>query len=55
MTGTETIAAITDVVNTYATAMVAGDRAELERVLFENSYEVGHYWSAPTEVVHQLG
>lgn len=43
MTSTETIAAITDVVNTYATAMVAGDRAELERVFFENSYEVGHY------------
>ena len=43
MTSTEIIAAITDVVNTYATAMVAGDRAELERVFFENSYEVGHY------------
>jgi Putative lumazine-binding len=43
MTGTETIAAITDVVNAYATAMVAGDRAKLERVFFENSCEVGHY------------
>ena len=43
MTSTENIAAITDVVNAYATAMVAGDRAELERVFFENSSEVGHY------------
>ena len=43
MTNTETIAAITDVVNTYATAMVSGERAELERVFFENSCEVGHY------------
>jgi ketosteroid isomerase-like protein len=37
MTSTETIAAITEVVNTYATAMVAGDCAELERVFFENA------------------
>jgi hypothetical protein len=43
MTSAETIAAITDVVKTYATAMVAGDRAELERVFFENACEVGHY------------
>jgi hypothetical protein len=39
----ETIDAITEVVRTYATAMVAGDRAELERVFFEKASEVGHY------------
>ena len=43
MTSSETIAAITEVVSTYATAMVTGDRAELERVFFENASEVGHY------------
>lgn len=43
MTSTETIAAITDVVNTYVTAMTAGNRAELERVFFEDASEVGHY------------
>jgi hypothetical protein len=43
MTGTETIAAITAVVNTYVTAMTAGSRAELERVFFEDASEVGHY------------
>ena len=43
MTSPETVAAITEVVSTYATAMVAGDRVELERVFFENSSEVGHY------------
>lgn len=39
----ETIAAITEVVRIYATAMVAGDRAALERIFFENASEVGHY------------
>lgn len=43
MTSTETIAAITDVVSTYVTAMTAGNRAELERVFFEDASEVGHY------------
>lgn len=43
MASTETIAAITDVVNTYVTAMTAGNRAELERVFFEDASEVGHY------------
>ncbi len=43
MASPETIAAITDVVRTYATAMVAGNRAELERIFFENASEVGHY------------
>ena len=43
MTSKETVAAITEIVSTYATAMVAGDRAELERVFFENASEVGHY------------
>ena len=43
MASSETIAAIAEVVKTYATAMVAGDRAELERVCFENACEVGHY------------
>jgi hypothetical protein len=37
------MAAITEVVNTYATVMVSGERAELERVFFENACEVGHY------------
>lgn len=43
MTSTQTLAAITDVVKTYVTAMTAGDRAELERVFFEDASEVGHY------------
>jgi len=43
MANSDTIAAITEVVRTYATAMVAGNRAELERVFFENASEVGHY------------
>ena len=44
MTTTETtIAAITEVVSTYVAAMTAGNRAELERVFFENASEVGHY------------
>ena len=43
MTSPETIGAITDVVETYITAMTAGNRAALERVFFENASEVGHY------------
>jgi len=43
MTNSVDIAAITEVVRTYATAMTSGNRAELERVFFENSCEVGHY------------
>ena len=43
MASAQTIAAITEVVKIYATAMVAGDRAELERIFFENACEVGHY------------
>jgi hypothetical protein len=43
MTSTETILAITEVVKTYVTAMSAGNRAELERVFFEDASEVGHY------------
>jgi hypothetical protein len=39
----EAIEAITEVVRTYATGMVAGDRAALERIFFENSCEVGHF------------
>ena len=37
------IAEITKVVETYITSMVAGDRAGLERVFFENASEVGHF------------
>ena len=43
MASIETLNAITDVVKTYVTAMSAGDRAELERIFFENASEVGHY------------
>jgi len=43
MTDSADISAITEVVRTYATAMTSGDRAELERVFFEKSSEVGHY------------
>jgi hypothetical protein len=43
MTNSADIAAITEVVRTYATAMTSGDRAELERIFFEKSSEVGHY------------
>ncbi|MCL5778946.1 nuclear transport factor 2 family protein [Limibaculum sp. FT325] len=43
MTNAADVAAITEVVRTYATAMTSGDRAELEQVFFENSCEVGHY------------
>ena len=43
MTSTENIAAITEVVRTYVTAMTAGNRAQLERVFFEGASEVGHY------------
>lgn len=46
MTNSVDIAAITEVVRTYATAMTSGDRAELERVFFDNSCEVGHYEGA---------
>lgn len=43
MTNSSDIAEITEVVRTYATAMTSGDRAELERIFFERSCEVGHY------------
>ena len=43
MTNDETVAAILDVVETYVTAMTAGDRSSLERVFFERASEVGHY------------
>ena len=43
MTNSADIAAITEVVRIYATAMTSGDRAGLERIFFENSCEVGHY------------
>jgi len=43
MTTNADILAITDVVRTYATAMTAGDRTELERIFFESSSEVGHF------------
>ena len=43
MTNSADIAAITEVMRTYATAITSGDRAELERIIFEGSCEVGHY------------
>jgi hypothetical protein len=43
MTNAADLSEITDVVRTYATAMTSGDRAELERIFFEKSCEVGHY------------
>lgn len=43
MTNSDDVAAITEVVHIYATAMTSGDRAELEKIFFENSCEVGHY------------
>lgn len=43
MTNSADLAAITEVVRTYATAMTSGDRAGLERLFFENSCEVGHF------------
>ncbi len=43
MTNTDSIAAVTEVVRTYVTAMTRGDRSELERIFFESSSEVGHY------------
>ena len=43
MSNSADLVAITKVVGTYATAMTRGDRAELERIFFENACEVGHY------------
>lgn len=43
MANSSDIAEITDVVRIYATAMTSGNRAELERIFFEKSCEVGHY------------
>ena len=43
MPSPETIAAITALVETYVTAMTAGDRAALERIFFDRASEVGHY------------
>ena len=43
MPSPDTIAAITALVETYVTAMTAGDRAALERIFFERASEVGHY------------
>jgi len=43
MTNMKTIAAITEVVRSYVTAMTAGDRAALERMFFEKACEVGHF------------
>ena len=43
MTNSADLIAITEVVRVYATAMTTGNRADLERIFFENSCEVGHY------------
>jgi hypothetical protein len=43
MTNSVDLASITELVQTYATAMTSGDRAALERILYEKSCEVGHY------------
>jgi hypothetical protein len=43
MTNTADVAAITEVVRTYVTAMTTGDRAALERIFHENAAEVGHF------------
>lgn len=43
MTNAADLAEIAEVIRTYATAMTSGDRAELERIFFEKSCEVGHY------------
>ena len=43
MTNAADLSAISEVVETYATAMTSGNRAELERIFFEKSCEVGHY------------
>ena len=43
MTNKDDIAAVTELVGTYVTAMTRGDRAGLERVFFEAASEVGHY------------
>ncbi|MCV2863652.1 nuclear transport factor 2 family protein [Defluviimonas sp. WL0075] len=56
MTNSADIAAITEVVRVYATAMTSGDRAELERVFFEKACEVGHFqgellWNARDDFI----
>lgn len=56
MSNSAAIIAITEVVRTYATAMTAGDRAELERIFFENSCEIGHFegellWNSRDEFI----
>lgn len=43
MTSSTDVAAITEVVRNYVTAMTAGDRAALENIFFEKACEVGHY------------
>jgi hypothetical protein len=56
MTNSVDLEAITEVVQTYATAMTSGDRAALERIFFEKSCEVGHYegevlWNSRDEFI----
>lgn len=43
MTNSTDLAAINELVRTYATAMTSGSRDELERIFYENSCEVGHF------------